>query len=515
VKRTLFILHRWLGIALGLFMLIWFFSGLVMVYAGSSRVGSSTRLAHSPPLPTHAVTLSAAQAWQRAYPDQAAPTLGEARLLMQAGEPVWLLIDQAGQRHVLSAQDGQLLRTDASRAVRLARDWAQAAGDAASTPMFLDTVRADAGTRMMSFDPFRPLHRVALNDADGTQLHISAKTGEVVRATTTLGRTLTWLGSWLHFLRPLDDIGLSESRKDILTWSALVACFATLTGLWVGWQRWRPGWFGQRRYATGLVHPYRSATWPRWHFWLGLTGGVWAMLWIFSGFLANNPWHLFSHAGVKPAELARYQQGSLPAAALDWRAPLATEPASPWVALHWRHLGEHAVLLAYQADGRVSRLSELAGPSNSGPRPHTFSQAELERAARALYPDSQVVARQWLSEGDSYYYLRPRGEDPLDKPFPVLRLQLDDPAATWLYLDASTGQLVKRIDRSRRSYRWLFNALHSWDLPILRSRPLWDGWMIVASLLGIGLGVTSLVLGGKRLARTLTPARLTRAHTKR
>jgi uncharacterized iron-regulated membrane protein len=47
VKRTLFILHRWLGIALGLFMLIWFFSGLVMIYAGASRVDSLTRLAHS------------------------------------------------------------------------------------------------------------------------------------------------------------------------------------------------------------------------------------------------------------------------------------------------------------------------------------------------------------------------------------------------------------------------------------------------------------------------------------
>ena len=40
---------------------------------------------------------------------------------------------------------------------------------------------------------------MALNDADGSQLHISAKTGEVVRVTTTISRTLTWLGSWLHF----------------------------------------------------------------------------------------------------------------------------------------------------------------------------------------------------------------------------------------------------------------------------------------------------------------------------
>lgn len=170
------------------------------------------------------------------------------------------------------------------------------------------------------------LHRVALNDADGSQLHISAKTGEVVRVTTTISRTLTWLGSWLHFFRPLDDIGLGEQRKDILTWSAFAACFAVLTGLWVGWQRWRPGWFGQRRYGSGQVHPYRER-WPRWHFWLGLTGGGWAMLWIFSGFLANNPWHLFSHASVRPAELARYHGGGMPVGAFGGKREIMEKVA--------------------------------------------------------------------------------------------------------------------------------------------------------------------------------------------
>jgi len=172
------------------------------------------------------------------------------------------------------------------------------------------------------------------------------------------------------------------------------------------------------------------------------------------------------------------------------------------VELHWRRLGEHAVLLAYQADGRVSRLSEFGAPQAASADRPAFSADELTRAALRLYPGAQVTQHNWLSEGDAYYYPRPRGDDALDKPFPVLRLQLDDASASWLYLDPATGQLLKRVDRSRRAYRWLFNALHSWDVPVLRSRPLWDGWMIIASVLGIGLGVTSLVVGGKRLARS-------------
>jgi hypothetical protein len=38
MKRLLFTLHRWLGIGLGLVMLLWFASGLAMLYAGPSML---------------------------------------------------------------------------------------------------------------------------------------------------------------------------------------------------------------------------------------------------------------------------------------------------------------------------------------------------------------------------------------------------------------------------------------------------------------------------------------------
>ena len=270
-----------------------------------------------------------------------------------------------------------------------------------------------------------------------------------------------------------------------------------LTGLWVGWQRWRPGWFGQRRYGSGQVHPYRER-WPRWHFWLGLTGGGWAMLCGFSAVF----WPI-TLASVQPRQRQAGRAGALPRRRLaGCRAGLA------------RAAGHAVGGAALAPPGRTRGVAGLPGrwprqPSErigapqaaSADRP-AFSADELTRAALRLYPGAQVTQHNWLSEGDACYHPRPRGDDALDKPFPVLRLQLNDASASWLYLDPATGQLLKRVDRSRRAYRWLFNALHSWDVPVLRSRPLWDGWMIIASVLGIGLGVTSLVVGGKRLARS-------------
>lgn len=39
MTRLLYQIHRWVGIALALFMAIWFSSGLVIMYAGPSALG--------------------------------------------------------------------------------------------------------------------------------------------------------------------------------------------------------------------------------------------------------------------------------------------------------------------------------------------------------------------------------------------------------------------------------------------------------------------------------------------
>ena len=65
---------------------------------------------------------------------------------------------------------------------------------------------------------------------------------------------------------------------------------------------------------------------------------------------------------------------------------------------------------------------------------------------------------------------------------------------------AITGDILGRTDRDRRVYRWLFNALHSFDLPILLShRPAWDGVVWLLSLLGMIISV--IVIGWQYLRR--------------
>src|SRR5260370_27209063 len=52
--RTLVIFHRYLGIAVGILMLVWFASGIVMMYVGFPRLTEQERLSALAPIPWQA-----------------------------------------------------------------------------------------------------------------------------------------------------------------------------------------------------------------------------------------------------------------------------------------------------------------------------------------------------------------------------------------------------------------------------------------------------------------------------
>jgi hypothetical protein len=67
------------------------------------------------------------------------------------------------------------------------------------------------------------------------------------------------------------------------------------------------------------------------------------------------------------------------------------------------------------------------------------------------------------------------------------------------------------MERSSRWNRWLYHGFHSLDFPFMYyKRPLWDIVMIVLSIGGIAMSVTSALPAWRRLvrhARTLVPPR--------
>jgi uncharacterized iron-regulated membrane protein len=532
MKRLLFEVHRWGGIALALFMLLWFFSGLVIIYAEPTAPTRAQQLAHAESLRVDSAWLSAGEAWERsaaqrkelvgaksekASENKKAADKGgqqsgtslpnqivEARLQIQAGVPLWLIEDSKGQRYALSAVDGSLHKTSSGQALLIAENWVSKDGiGSAEGIRFVETI--DKPAILRNQEALRPFHRIAADDDEGGELLISARTGEVVSATTQIQRGFYWAGNWVHLFRPLDLAGWGESRVDVLSWTSFTIILVIFTGLIVGWLRWRPGFFGKKTYSEGRVHPYRHF-WLKWHFWGGLIGGLLALTWGLSGFLSNNPWKLFSPANPSKEELVRYVGAEDQALARSWKpAPLNGIDADV-VELSWRRLGDETVELAHTRDGQ-RQLRAISGTATH------FSDTSVLAAVRRLAGNVPVKTQTLLQQYDSYYYLRYH-RDVADRPLPVVRVELDDAVGTSLYIDPQDGRLLSKLDHSRRVYRWLYSALHHWDFGWLYQRPLWDAWMLTWVLLGLVLSVSGVVIGWSRLVNTFTFGRKKQAAIK-
>jgi hypothetical protein len=119
----------------------------------------------------------------------------------------------------------------------------------------------------------------------------------------------------------------------------------------------------------------------------------------------------------------------------------------------------------------------------------------VAHTAQRLLPDVHVAQVVVLHAYDFYWYAHHT-----PRPLPVLRLRFDDPQATWLHIDPTTGDVLELLDTSRRWYRILFNALHSLDFPLLLAyRPAWDLVVMTLCGLGLALSVTAVTIAWRRL----------------
>jgi len=148
-------------------------------------------------------------------------------------------------------------------------------------------------------------------------------------------------------------------------------------------------------------------------------------------------------------------------------------------------------MLLNDSSGRQS----LADPATGAPA--ALSHDEIIAAARRAMPGAAMISARQLDEPDAYWYTLHQ-----ERQFPVLRVGFDDPANTWLHISPVTAEILDRSDAGRRSYRWLFNALHSLDFPLLlRFWPARDIVVWLLSLVGTAVSISGIVIGWRRLRR--------------
>jgi uncharacterized iron-regulated membrane protein len=147
---------------------------------------------------------------------------------------------------------------------------------------------------------------------------------------------------------------------------------------------------------------------------------------------------------------------------------LSSQPAlHDVVSLQSANLDGRLFFVAAFADGRRIRLD-----ADGMPAPLTAADLAVESQ---LIAGNSAVALHLLSGADSFYFPH-HGES---VSFPVHRLLLNDRQQTAYYLDPVSGEIVTKIDREARGYRWMYEAPHRLDFSeALRNRPTWDILML-------------------------------------
>jgi len=491
-KRWLYLIHRWLGIALCLLMAVWFFSGVVMMYVGYPKLTPQERLRALPALDLGGACCVGADAAMRAAGLGAGTH--EVKLAMVGEEPVWLVSGHQETVAVAARTGAKLAPATPARALLAADKFLPG-----QHPALMGTVREDIFTASRALDAYRPLLRVALQDPAGTEVYVSQKTGEVVRDSTRRERGWNYAGSIAHYIYPLRGGVFDKWWADIIIYLSLAGTIATVIGLWLGLLRWRFA----GRYKSGARTPYKDFM-MKWHHLTGLLFGAVTLTWVFSGLMSMNPWKVFEQGGPKTDTVA-FQGGSLHLArpALDVRQALALADGLEVREIALQVFDGRSYYVLYSAGG-ATRVLRADADAGGGPREllTRFPEPALRAAAARLLPGYAVQSVEMLGDYDFYYYQRDAHAmlGHIERRLPVLRVKFNDPAGTWFHVDPYTGAVHNRIDAGRRGSRVWFALLHSWDFPkFIDMRPLWDGVMIFLSVGGFALCVTSVVIGWRRL----------------
>jgi len=157
----------------------------------------------------------------------------------------------------------------------------------------------DQWTVAGDFDYDRPLFRYALNDAAGTEIYVSSRSGKVVLSTTRSVRVANYLGSIPHWIYPTPLRHHAQAWRALLWGLSLLGTIGAAIGVVIG--------------LVKLGAAIRERAWPyqslqAWHHALGLIFAPFILMWIFSGLLSlGDNWPLKSLHTLDFAPLHAHQ----------------------------------------------------------------------------------------------------------------------------------------------------------------------------------------------------------------
>lgn len=338
------------------------------------------------------------------------------------------------------------------------------------------------------YKPLLPFYKCYLAGADHSVVYVSTKTGAIIQHTTRKERWAARLGAiphWAYFSFLRQRTGAWETVIVVLS---IIGLLVSISGIVAGFIRLKK--------KKGIT-PYKRF-WYKWHHLSGFFFGLFLCTFILSGMISvtNVPdWLVF----VKSAQKEKIKWTQKTTDKLDAVTPKeiyqALEQKEGIRKIEWRHIFDRLQFWVYYNNYRVPVAYFNKQGNVEKVKPYSLKEVE-KMAKQALIKHDFKVSIQ--SEYDSYY----ASSGMLFLPKPVYKIERNDAAQTWLFIDPKTGDNVKTIDRNYRARRWLYRALHTFNFPVLQNIAwLRKSILFVLCLTCLAISLTGFMLSFKFFKR--------------
>ena len=234
LKRAFTTIHKWIGLAVGIQVVLWMLSGLVMAMLPIEEVRGEDHIAAPKPVLLSDLTGLLPVAEIVAGKDAVTATLTTV-----AGEPVYELKGSEGASVLVDARSGEVLSPIGED---LARNVAVADFSGNAKPISAVLVTEEGG----DYRGRLPAWRVQFDDDDETRIYVAANDGRV-----SARRNGTWrLYDFFWMLHIMDYSNRENFNSPWMVAFAAGGLAVALSGLPLLWFALKPLFLGRRRRAA-------------------------------------------------------------------------------------------------------------------------------------------------------------------------------------------------------------------------------------------------------------------------
>lgn len=247
VMKVIYQFHKWFGLPLAVMFIMWYVSGIVMLYHQFPRITPSTT-------PVEGVDFAELRELWKEVPD----SFGNCRMSF------------SGHKLQIST-DGVL----AGAYVPELSDLGAIAGSFGTGIARIDTLQDI--DKWIPFDRMTvhlPIYRITGEDDSYT--YVSSQTGQVLQHNTAVGRYWAWIGALPHYvyITPIRRDG--ELWRKVVIWMSGLSTLSVMAGLVIAIR------FVVRKRTLKV---FKRRSW-RWHYVSGLFFGLFMLAFIFSGMMS-------------------------------------------------------------------------------------------------------------------------------------------------------------------------------------------------------------------------------------